>query len=373
MTLCTKAIPWGKALTCLALAISSAGALAQLGAANVRISEFATGFDDPRGIKFGPDGYLYVSEAGHGGNLSTAGLCQQSQPPGPVTGGFNARISKVSPTGQVTVMADRLPSSIGADGNTTYGIADVAFVRGELFAILQGGGCAHGHADIPLSLIKVQPDGTWRAVADLGNYIIQHPVKGPPTKDLDPVGTWNALIEVGGKLYAVEANHGVLEEIDPVSGSIRRIKDLTEVASHPIPTSVAFRDLSFYVSTLGRIPLRAGEAKVWRVEPGGVAKPAADGMSGVVSVAYDGQGRLLVLETTTVNNAYFEPFTGKLKRLTFSNTSSGPRVQRVEELVTGLNFPTSLTFAQDGRLFLTVNGHRSGRFTGKVLSVQILD
>ena len=38
---------------------------------------FATGLNDPRGLKFGPDGNLYVAEAGIGGTDSTAtGLSQ---------------------------------------------------------------------------------------------------------------------------------------------------------------------------------------------------------------------------------------------------------------------------------------------------------
>ena len=37
-----------------------------------RVTTFATGFDNPHGMKFGSDGFLYVAEAGTGGNHTPA-------------------------------------------------------------------------------------------------------------------------------------------------------------------------------------------------------------------------------------------------------------------------------------------------------------
>src|SRR6266540_549348 len=84
------------------------------------ISVFATGFNNPRGLEFGPDGNLYVAEGGLGGADSTAGQCTQVDPPiGPYTGSTNdpvngGRISMVTPAGVRTTLASGLPSSMTA-------------------------------------------------------------------------------------------------------------------------------------------------------------------------------------------------------------------------------------------------------------------
>src|SRR5271155_1538710 len=73
-----------------------------------------SGFNSPRGLKFGPDGLLYVAEGGTGGTASTVGMCTQVIPPvGPYIGGFTARISKIDTAGRRQTVVDTLPSSTG--------------------------------------------------------------------------------------------------------------------------------------------------------------------------------------------------------------------------------------------------------------------
>ena len=94
---------------------------------NVTVSVFASGLNSPRGLKFGPDGYLYVAEAGLGGDISTVGQCEQVIPPvGPYAGGYSARILKISTSGIISTVVDNLPSSQNSMGDRV-GVADIDF------------------------------------------------------------------------------------------------------------------------------------------------------------------------------------------------------------------------------------------------------
>src|SRR6266581_1272808 len=59
----------------------------------------ATGLHNPRGIKFGPDGLLYVAEAGIGGT-TLCPTCLQVPTAGPYKGSnFGSRISRIDRNG----------------------------------------------------------------------------------------------------------------------------------------------------------------------------------------------------------------------------------------------------------------------------------
>src|SRR5277367_3127880 len=147
----------------LAAAVTPAWVMAQQLPANATV--YGAGLEGPRGLRFGPDGFLYVAEAGTGGTLSTGIACTQVPGPvGPYTGGPNSRISKISRGHVVSTVASGFPSTQDAQGDL-IGMADVAFLNGTLYGLVSGGGCSHGNPNSPTGIAEVdRKSGRWTLI-----------------------------------------------------------------------------------------------------------------------------------------------------------------------------------------------------------------
>ena len=177
----------------------------------------ASGLEAPRGLKFGPDGVLYVAEAGVGGttDVTTAKECLQVPPPvGPYTGSNTGRISKIV-GGKVVRVASGFPSGQNAGGDL-LGVADIAFLNGHLYALVAGGGCSHGHSNPQHVYMVAQVDlnnGQWQRYANLSAFYTTHTTKFENKGDLEVDGTPYSMIAHNGELVVVEANHGEIDAI----------------------------------------------------------------------------------------------------------------------------------------------------------------
>lgn len=325
----------------------------------------ASGLQGPRGLTFGPDGDLYVAEAGTGGTTSTGGtagtpkLCTQVPGPvGPYTGGPNARISKISPSGTRTTVATGFPSTISPGG--TIGVADVVFMSGTLYAVVSGGGCSHGNPNSPSGIAKVDiKSGKWVLIADIGAWLKTHPAKYTAAGDFEPDGVLYSVISAFGALITVEPNHGQVLSVQE-NGNIRQLIDISASEGHIVPTSIAEKYGSLYVGNLNLFPIDPQWARVLTISNGaspenfvpGFTNDSHDfhivdskaGFTTVVSVKFGPDGLLYVLELSD-GPGDPTPGLGKVVRVKHSG--------EIEAVVTGLAVPTGMTFGPDNRLYVS--------------------
>ena len=320
----------------------------------------ASGLNGPRGLKFGPDGNLYVAEAGTGGTNSTVGTCVQvPSPVGPYTGGKTARISMIRRDGTRSTVVDDLPSSQDSLGDIS-GVADIAFIDGQLYAVLGGGGCSHGNPDIPNAVIKVDRyAGTWRQVADLSQFVMEHPAAHTNPGDFEPDETFYSMIAVRDTLYVVGPNHGQVLDVKP-DGRIRQLIDISISQGHIVPTAIAVNGGTFHVGNLNTFPIMPGTSQIFDISRKGEILRATPGFTTVVGLAYRNHRPYAVELSTEPGNP--APGAGKVVRLGNSGA--------IEDVATGLTLPTALTFGPDGNLYVS-NFGAAGPGSGEIVQIAL--
>lgn len=348
----------------IGLVESGAALAAQPSNASANIIHFASGLQYPRGLRFGPDGYLYVAEAGEGPTSDLApAQCEQA---GPVVRPYTsaptgARISKIDARGNRATLTASFPRAVNGLGDA-LGVADIDFIDGTLYALVASGGCSHAVPSIPAGVARVKPDGTWTMIADLSAYQRDNPVRNPEAGDFEPDGTWYSMVAVRGNLYAVEPNHGELVRISR-GGKVSRVVDVSASQGHVVPTSVAYHGV-FYVGNLGEfVPAEIDQQKVFQITPSGQLRVAASGLSKVLGVAFDSRHRMYVLEMT-VGQQFPSPGLGRVVRVA--------RNGELKIIASGLALPTAMTFGPDDNLYVSSWGFGPPGM-GEILKIEVPD
>lgn len=320
-------------LLALSSGASSPAALAQHPPGPSSGEVLVSGLLQPKGVKMGPDGMLYVAESGTGGNtpVEVDGVTYNN--------GFTGRISRIDPeTGERETVAEGLPSNAMAEGEAV-GPADIDWIGGQLYYLQTHGGEAWGFPDNPTGIYEVSDDGEVELVADIYEFNVENPVEAIDSgaqPDIEVGGNPYAMTVRNGAFYVVDGNHNRLMRVT-TGGDI---EEVVEFPDHPVSTGIDYSGSGpFYVAYLGLGPFPPEQGKVVTVaESSGTIANVASGRSMLTDVEFGPGGQLYALQfndTTAGEFPAFGPFSGSLLRV--SGSSMVP-------VVDGLSFAASVVF-----------------------------
>jgi hypothetical protein len=290
------------------VAVTLIGSPAQ---ASSEVTTVATGLDNPRGLGFGPNGALYVAEAGRGGD----GPCSPGPEGGEVCWGTSGAVTKIWNGSQSRVLTG-LPSIADPDGSFALGPSDVSFkgTGGMYFTVGLGADPAK-RAQLPAAgqaangWLLQSPDSNhgWRQVADIAGYeAAGNPDGGEPDSNPTSVAAVSGariVADAGGNdLLRVAADGTIttlavfpdrMVDAPPFLG----LPPGTQIPMQAVPTSVVRGpDGAYYVGQLTGFPFPVGAARVYRVVPGEEPTIYVDGLTNVIDIGFASDGTLYVLE-----------------------------------------------------------------------------
>lgn len=319
-----------------------------------------TGLDNPRGLAFGPEGGLYVAEAGRGG----PGVCVPL-PDGPGTRCYGATgaISRLW-RGTQERIATGLPSLAGQPaGGTAAGPQHISFQgRGGLYVTIGYGGPPADLATGALAglgfgyLMHVPASGHAKRIVDVAGYELAANPDGAQV-DSNPFG----LLALPGHRLIADAGGNSLLDV-AANGSISTVATFPKLPGpfglrDAVPTDVVLGpDGAYYVSTLTGFPFTAGTASVYRVVPGQAPAPYATGLTQVTDLAFGSDGSLYTLQHASAIPGVGFPFAGPgaIRKVPPGGGASSTLVAG------GLPRATGLVVGPRGALFVVVNGASSG-------------
>jgi hypothetical protein len=339
----------------LVLAIAGLSSTAAF-AAGPTVTPVASGLDNPRGLAFGPDGNLYVAEAGHGGPE-----CVSGGEEGTTCVGFTSQISRINADMSHTPVVTGLVSMAGQDGSGATGIDGIAFKGNDVLGIITG------------SPDAIPPAGLSAATVDAAKQQLGHLIRG----ELDEPGGWDNVASVGhfdfqwsldnkslvpdqfpdANPYGVAVGPTATWVVDAASNTLDRIGSPGNIkiaafvpnppVSDSVPTCVAIgKKGAIYMSNLTGGGNAPGSASVFRYTPKTGLKVWATGLTAVTGCGFGADGKFYAVEFSTLGLDNAAPGTGALVRVKAGSSSP-------ETIVDGLNFPGGFAAGSDGSLYFS--------------------
>ena len=329
----------------------------------------AQGLDNPRGLAFGPDGLLYVVEAGRGG---TSTMClPNATGPGTRCYGPSGAVTRIAGPGVQQRVLTGLPSLALPGGAEATGPHDLAFGFGTAFITVGSGGdpallLPFKQAGINFgSLLIVNPTGTVSPLADAAAFeAASNPAGGPVDSNLygiEVLATRAVMTDAGGNtLLQIDASLALSTLAVFPSRQVTGPGG-TPVNMEAVPTSIAEGpDGSLYVGELTGFPFPVGGARVYRVPAGGgIPVVVATGFTNIIDIAVGKDGAAYVLEHDA-NGLLAPGVVGRLTKIGLFGSRT--------ELATGLlNTPGRIAIGPDNAIYVTTNSTSAGQ--GQVVRI----
>ena len=330
-----------------------------------------SGLHNPRGLAFGPDGALFVAEAGTGGPGPCVILVATPYCYGP-TGSISRLldgVQEVVVTGLPSIAAPN-GTAQGADGLSIGGYSEAYVTTGlETDPSQRIGPELQGMARIiRLSAAALRGNASghehdaWEFVADPGAFeIANNPDCG--RIDTDPFGLLaepDGLIiaDAGGNSFLRLDRTGELSTFLPMQS--RYTTPLHDGCPVPdgyptvqpketVPTSIVKgADGAYYIGQLAGVPITAGAAKIYRWVPGSAPEVWLTNFTYIVAMAADDAGTIYVAQYTDGP----APGSGLLAGSVIRVAPDGTR----HTVITGIRMPTGIAVGPDGAVYVTQYG-----------------